>query len=328
MKLTLIAAMAEQRVIGVNNTLPWKLSADLKRFKSLTTNHTILMGRKTFESLGRPLPSRVHVCVSRAYPFDRLTPDPRWPEQVFWCGELHAAVSILRRTTHASPEANAFIIGGGEIYAQALAIADSLELTRIHGTYTGDAFFPHFENLFRCESETHGEEAGLKYTFARYESLRPAGFSVRAATAADSGFIAQSQIKMAAESESLNLRPDVVAAGVAHVLSNPSVGEYLIAEKTDSAGTCETVGCLLLQKEWSDWRNGNVEWMHSVFVEKRFRGQGLFRWMHAVATARGRTRGSLGLRLYVDRNNQAAQKVYTKLGMRNDHYELFEELFQ
>lgn len=151
---------------------------------------------------------------------------------------------------------------------------------------------------------------------------------MRTATAADAGFIAQSQIKMAAESENLNLRPDVVAAGVAHVLANPAVGEYLIAEQTDSAGNCEAAGCLLLQKEWSDWRNGNVEWMHSVFVEKQFRRHGLFRWMHAVATARGRTRGSLGLRLYVDRNNQAAQIVYTKLGMRNDHYELFEELFQ
>ncbi|MEN9809825.1 MAG: hypothetical protein RLZZ488_1392 [Pseudomonadota bacterium] len=328
MKLTLIAAMAEQRVIGVNNTLPWKLSADLKRFKALTTNHTILMGRKTFESLGRPLPSRIHVCVSRAYPVDRLTPDPRWPEQVFWCGELHAAVRILRQKNSTTPETNVFIIGGAEIYAQALAIADSLELTRIHATYTGDAFFPHFENLFRCESETHGEESGLKYTFARYESLRPAGFNVRTAASADADFIAQSQIKMAAESENLNLRPDVVAAGVTYILANPSIGEYLIAEQTDLAGNCQPAGCLLLQKEWSDWRNGNVEWIHSVFVEKHFRGNGIFRWMYAVATARARTRGSLGLRLYVDKTNLAAQTVYTKLGMRNDHYELFEDLFQ
>jgi GNAT superfamily N-acetyltransferase len=132
---------------------------------------------------------------------------------------------------------------------------------------------------------------------------------------------------MAHETEGLQLSEETVRKGVLKVFQDPSVGEYLIAEHTLPSLLTVPAGCLLLQKEWSDWRNGVVEWMHSVYVVRDERRKGFFTWMHKVACARARTRGSLGLRLYVDKNNSSAQRIYERLGLTNNHYELFEELF-
>lgn len=167
MKVVLIAAMDINRVIGVNNTLPWKLSADLKRFKALTMGHTIVMGRKTFESLGRPLPGRRHICVSRAAKSSTLTPDTRWPEQVFWCNDLTEAIDSLRPELQASDD-TVFIIGGANVYSQALTIADELEVTHIRASFAGDAFFPEFETQFEKTHSQLGTENDLSYEFARY----------------------------------------------------------------------------------------------------------------------------------------------------------------
>ncbi|NBX17414.1 MAG: GNAT family N-acetyltransferase [Proteobacteria bacterium] len=327
MKVILIAAMARHRVIGINNTLPWKLSADLKRFKSLTTGHTIVMGRKTFESLGRPLPSRRHICVSRKYPQNCLTPDENWPEQVFWCGDLSAALRLTEQQYVQNPDEPVFIIGGAEIYTQALPLADALELTQIDAEFKGDAFFPFFENLFAPEETTAGEESGLPYRFKRFRSLRPDNLIVRQAVSADAEFIVRSQIRMAAETEELKLSQDVVSKGVERVFQDPSKGEYLIAERIKLTGERVPAGCLLLQKEWSDWRNGVIEWMHSVYVVPDERRSGVFSWMYKVAGARVRSRGTLGLRLYVDRNNTPARDAYRIAGMHASHYDLFEDLF-
>lgn len=168
MKIVLIAAMDENRLIGVNNTLPWKLSADLKRFKALTMGHTIVMGRKTFESLGRPLPGRRHICLSRAASNNQLTADERWPEQVFWCGDLAAALSLLQHESSNTSD-TIFIIGGANVYEQALALADALEVTHIRARFRGDAFFPDFTEQFEKKLEEQGSENGLNYEFTRYE---------------------------------------------------------------------------------------------------------------------------------------------------------------
>jgi dihydrofolate reductase len=168
MKIVLIAAMDDNQLIGVDNTLPWKLSADLKRFKSLTMGHTIVMGRKTFESLGRPLPGRRHICLSRAAANNQLTPDERWPEQVFWCGDLSAALGLLQQEQN-DTNSTLYIIGGAKIYAQALELADALEVTHIRASFTGDAFFPAFTDRFEKKQQEHGSENGLNYEFARYE---------------------------------------------------------------------------------------------------------------------------------------------------------------
>jgi dihydrofolate reductase len=172
MKIVLIAAMDDNRVIGINNTLPWKLSADLKRFKALTMGHTIVMGRKTFESLGRPLPGRRHVCVSRSLNSTALIADERWPEQVFWSGALSSALDLLCKESAESESQVLYIIGGANVYSQALAYADELEVTHIHASFTGDAFFPEFETQFVKIHSEHGCENDLPYEFARYARKR------------------------------------------------------------------------------------------------------------------------------------------------------------
>jgi dihydrofolate reductase len=328
MKITLIAALAKNRVIGINNTLPWKLSADLKRFKALTTGHTILMGRKTFESLGRPLPQRRHVCVSRQYPSTHLTPDARWPEQVFWCGDLHAALALLEKENAHAAEAGVFIIGGQDIYTQALASADTLELTHLDAPFEGDAWFPCFSSLFKKESEEAHTEGEMNFRFASYASLRPEGIRVRTATAKELDFLVHAQIKMALETENLNLETVKVKNGAEAILNGTKQGRYLIAERKDAThASYQPVGCLLLQSEWSDWRNAEFFWVHSFFVEATERRNGIGRWLLRVAEELARTAGAAGLRLYVDKRNSTAAELYRSFSMNSSHYDLFEKEF-
>jgi dihydrofolate reductase len=167
MKVVLIAAMDNNRVIGVNNTLPWKLSADLKRFKALTMGHTIVMGRNTFESLGRPLPGRRHICVSRSANSSTLSADDRWPNQVFWSNDLNGALAALSSEAGAA-SSTVYVIGGAQVYTQALAIADELEITHIKACFSGDAFFPEFETQFEKTQSEFGSENDLAYEFAKY----------------------------------------------------------------------------------------------------------------------------------------------------------------
>ncbi len=128
--LTLLVAAAENNVIGRHGELPWRLPADLKRFKALTLGHPVVMGRKTFESIGRPLPGRPNIVVTR---------------QVGWAAPLGVTVcSNLPDALHAARALSdeVFIIGGGELYAQTLPLADRVQLTRVHTDVPGDAFFP------------------------------------------------------------------------------------------------------------------------------------------------------------------------------------------
>jgi len=135
--------------------------------------------------------------------------------------------------------------------------------------------------------------------------------------------ITQFQIRMALETESLKLDPSTVLKGVTAVFDDPSKGKYWIAEK---AG--EVVGCLLTVPEWSDWRNGTVLWIHSVYIREEFRNQGIFRKLYAHLTQMVKETPDLrGLRLYVDKSNVSAQRVYEKLGMSGEHYHLFEWLY-
>lgn len=134
-RLALIAAMTRDRVIGRQNTLPWRLPADMRRFRELTTGHPILMGRKTFESLGRPLPHRTNIV---------LTSDPSYTGQ--GCVTAHSldqALAIAAR--YLTPElTEIFVIGGENLYRQTLARADRLYLTQIEAQIEGDAWFPEF----------------------------------------------------------------------------------------------------------------------------------------------------------------------------------------
>ncbi|MBI2712410.1 MAG: GNAT family N-acetyltransferase [Bdellovibrio sp.] len=136
--------------------------------------------------------------------------------------------------------------------------------------------------------------------------------------------IVQFQLAMAKESEDLVLDPTVCAAGVNAVFERPQLGEYHVCQvKVD--GRFKTVGNLLIIPEWSDWRNGMVWWIHSVYILPEYRGRGLFSAFYRHIQKTVQDSSTLrGLRLYVDKTNLHAQKVYQKIGMSNAHYDLYE----
>lgn len=156
MTLSVIAAVADNGVIGRDNTLPWHLPEDLKRFKALTMGHHILMGRKTYESLRRLLPGRTTVIISRN-PQYQIT------------GAL-VADSLSRALELCGDDEEVFVIGGNELYKTALPLADKLYLTRIHQDFSGDAYFPDFETAQwqEVENTSHTSAAGLPYSFVTY----------------------------------------------------------------------------------------------------------------------------------------------------------------
>ena len=158
-RICLIAAVASNRVIGNNNALPWRLPADLKRFKNLTMGHPVVMGRRTCESIGGPLPGRRNLVISR----NRGYSAPG-------CEIFHS----LDEAVAACPGAqDIFIIGGAELYRESLARAHRLELTEIRAEFAGDATFPEFSRDRWRETgrEIHRDEAGIpfRYDFVRYE---------------------------------------------------------------------------------------------------------------------------------------------------------------
>jgi len=156
--LSLIVAVAQNGVIGINNTLPWRLPEDLKRFKALTSGHPIIMGRKTFESLGRPLPNRRNIVISRN------------PDCVFAGAEVFA--SIEDAIAACKDAEKAFVIGGGEIYRQALALVDELQITEVDLAPEGDAFFPAIDMSIWREAAREAQvdaASGVHYAFVTYQ---------------------------------------------------------------------------------------------------------------------------------------------------------------
>ncbi|KAA3602012.1 MAG: dihydrofolate reductase [Calditrichaeota bacterium] len=131
MRISLIFAKSSNGVIGKENTLPWHLSADLKRFKKITSGNSILMGRKTYESIGRPLPNRKNVVITRQKDFEAKG--------------CVVANSLEEAIEGCKDEAEIFVIGGSEIYKQAMKFADRIHLTEIHEDFEGDAFAPEFD---------------------------------------------------------------------------------------------------------------------------------------------------------------------------------------
>jgi len=138
MKLALIWAMSRNRVIGRNNALPWHLPEDLRYFKHVTMGKPIIMGRKTWESIGRPLPGRTNIVITRAA-------DYAVPEGVRVVNSLDAAINLAEKICLIEGIDEALVIGGAEIYAQALPKADRLYLTQVHAEVAGDAYFPEID---------------------------------------------------------------------------------------------------------------------------------------------------------------------------------------
>lgn len=154
--MTIIAALDENNAIGNNNQLLWHLPLDLKRFKSLTQNHVILMGRKTFESLGRPLPNRQNMVISSKA-------DYQVPDNVYLFSSLPEAIEAAR-----CKDSNPYIIGGGTIYSQALKYADTLELTLVHTQMDkADTYFPEidFSEWNKTFDEFHPKDDKHLYDF-------------------------------------------------------------------------------------------------------------------------------------------------------------------
>jgi GNAT superfamily N-acetyltransferase len=147
---------------------------------------------------------------------------------------------------------------------------------------------------------------------------------VRRAARADAGELVQFQVKMAKETESLDLDLGVITPGVEHLFEDPGKGEYFVVCEEEGAG--EILGSLMVTYEWSDWRNGLVWWIQSVYVRPEFRGQGLFKALYAFVKHDCKARGAIGLRLYADQDNARAIEVYKRLGMTS-HYLVFEDMW-
>lgn len=162
-ELTLVAAMARDRIIGAEGGMPWHLPADLKHFKAVTLGHPVLMGRRTFESIGRPLPGRTNVVISRGH--------PELPEGVILAHSLDEAIQQV-------PSERIMVIGGGEIYRQALPRAARLELTLIDAKIDGDTTFPCWDprewHLARMGTRPADEanEHALTFATLKRERLR------------------------------------------------------------------------------------------------------------------------------------------------------------
>jgi len=158
-KLIIIAALARNRVIGKGGTIPWHLSDDLKRFKKLTMGHTILMGRVTYESIGKPLSGRKNVILtSKLIQSPSLDPSTR----LLTFSDLETALAALKN------DEKVFIIGGGQLYKQMLFRADELLLTFLDREYDGDAYFPEYEEIIKKHFRLQSEEVHKGYTFRDY----------------------------------------------------------------------------------------------------------------------------------------------------------------
>ncbi len=158
-ELTIIAAVSINNVIGNNNKLIWKLSNDLKRFKNLTTNHSVIMGRKTFESLPNPLPDRDNIVITRDTNYSK--------PNIQVCSSIEDAINLTKTDTQP------FIIGGGEIYSQTINIVDKIELTRVHKEFDGDAYFPEIPldifELINKENYNSDLENEFDYSYLTYK---------------------------------------------------------------------------------------------------------------------------------------------------------------
>lgn len=158
-EIIVIVAAAENNALGKDNQLVWHLPKDFKRFKALTTGHFIIMGRKTFESLPKPLPNRTHVIITR--------------QKNYTAPENCIVVNTIADAINACPKNDTiFIIGGGEIYKQALPLATKIELTRVHTTVIADTFFPEINTkqweLITAQHHEKDKKHAFCFSFLTY----------------------------------------------------------------------------------------------------------------------------------------------------------------
>lgn len=159
MKISIIVAVAgKKRVIGKKGSLPWYIPEELKRFKSITMGHPIIMGRKTHESIGKALPGRTNIVI---------THEPNY--QAGGCMVVHSLDEAIKLAQNQSGGDEVFIIGGGQIYQEAIGMANKLYLTYIDKEIEGDVFFPDYSEFKKVIFEEDHEKDGLKYKFLDLE---------------------------------------------------------------------------------------------------------------------------------------------------------------
>ncbi|WP_110692706.1 dihydrofolate reductase [Salinicola halophyticus] len=172
--VAMIAAMSRNRVIGVGNRLPWYLPEDLKRFKAITLGKPLVMGRKTFESIGRPLPGRLNIVITRDVHYFHK----RHHEGIRVCHSLDEALQLADHQALIDAADEIMVMGGGEIYRQALAGAARLHLTEVDVQIEGDAYFPAFERSQWDEVERvtmASQPDQPSYAFVEYRRSRESG---------------------------------------------------------------------------------------------------------------------------------------------------------
>lgn len=162
--ISLIAAMGKNKSIGIDGDMPWHLPRDLSHFKKLTTGHTIVMGRKTYESIGKPLPKRKNVVLTRK--------QEGFSNEVQLIHHFHEVLNWNEK----NPEKEIFVIGGGNVYKQALPFADRLYITKIDEVFAGDTFFPEFStDEWKLQKKVKGkkdEKNPYDYYFLRYDRIK------------------------------------------------------------------------------------------------------------------------------------------------------------
>jgi dihydrofolate reductase len=159
--IKILVAFDENRVIGKNNALIWHLPADLQRFKTLTTGHVIIMGRKTYESIGRPLPNRTTIAITRQETFN--------PEGILVSHSLEEAILKAKSISRE----DIYIVGGAEIYQMSLAVADQILVTQLHDIFDGDTYFPEIPldtwEIVSREKGLTDEKNKFQYSFLTYQ---------------------------------------------------------------------------------------------------------------------------------------------------------------
>ena len=158
MNISLVAAKSENGVIGNGNEIPWSAKGEQTLFKEITMGGVLVMGRKTYDSIGRPLPGRETIVISRSA---KNSPDP-----IKICSTLSIALESAMQL-----KKPIFVVGGGQVYSQAISIADSIHLTQIHCHAEGDIFFPEIPNYMRLKKQCY-YESNINYTYEYYERVK------------------------------------------------------------------------------------------------------------------------------------------------------------
>jgi dihydrofolate reductase len=169
MRISLVVAMARNRVIGRDNALPWHLPEDMRHFRALTLGKPVLMGRRTFESIGRPLPGRTSIVISRQ-------PDPALPAEVLLARSLPDALVLAREVAARDGVGECMVIGGADIYRQCLPFADRIHLTLIERDVEGDTLFPEYAAAewreVAREAGVSAADGDLRFSFVTLERVQ------------------------------------------------------------------------------------------------------------------------------------------------------------